>query len=84
MIKILRKTWVKFLSIFDKEFVARALNIHHPSEYRKDEVFAITMNYNYNTYSQLRFELKNFKNLAHLYGCETADELDKVIKDLMK
>lgn len=42
------------------------------------------MDSNYNTYSQLRFELKNFKNLAHLYGCETADELDKVIKDLMK
>ena len=84
MIKILRKTWVKFLSIFDKEFVARALNIHHPSEYRKDKVFTETMDSNYNAYSQLRFELKNFKNLAHLYGCETADELDKVIKDLMK
>lgn len=84
MIKFLRKKYVKFLSIFDKEFVARALNIHHPSEYRKDKVFIETMDYNYNAYSQLRFELENFKNLAHLYGCETADELDKVIKDLMK
>lgn len=84
MIKFLRKKYVKFLSIFDKEFVARALNIHHPSEIKKDHIFRDTIESTYNEYYQVMFELKNFKKLAIKYGCNTADELDKVIKDLMK
>lgn len=82
MIKFLRKMWVRFLSIFDMEFVARALNIHHPSELAAWDTYNKTLRKDYDEYYRVREELREWHWFMRKYGCETINELENLIKDL--
>lgn len=82
MIKLFRKMWVRFLSIFDREFVARALNIHHPSELRAWDEFNKTLRKDYDEYCFVRNELREWHWMMRKYGCQTINELEKLIEDL--
>lgn len=82
MIKFLRKMYIGFLSIFDREFVARALNIHHPSELRAWDTFNKTLRKDYDEYCSVRNELREWHWLMRKYRCETINELEKLIEDL--
>jgi hypothetical protein len=82
MIKLLRKMYIKFLSIFDREFVARALNIHHPTEFLAWRTYNESVRKNYDEYCRVRDELSNWNWFMCKYGCETKEELEKLIRDL--
>lgn len=82
MIKFLRKMYIGFLSIFDREFVARALNIHHPSELRAWGTFNKTLRKDYDEYCFVRNELREWHWMMRKYGCQTINELEKLIEDL--
>lgn len=82
MIKLLRKMYIKFLSIFDREFVARALNIHHPSELKACDTFNTTLRKDYDEYCSVREELREWHWFMRKYGCETINELENLIKYL--
>lgn len=82
MIKLLRKMYIKFLSIFDREFVARALNIHHPSELRAWNTFNTTLRKDYDEYCSVREELRNWHWMMRKYGCNSINELENLIEDL--
>ena len=82
MIKLLRKMYIKFLSIFDREFVARALNIHHPTELAAWDTYNKTLRKDYDEYCRVREELREWHWFMRKYGCETINELENLIKDL--
>ena len=82
MIKLFRKMWVRFLSIFDREFVARALNIHHPSELSAWYVYNKTLRKDYDEYCSVRNELREWHWMMRKYGCQTINELENLIEDL--
>lgn len=82
MIKFFRKMWVRFLSIFDKEFVARALNIHHPSEFRDWVMLNQTLRKDYDEYCLVRNELREWHWMMCKYGCRTINEFENLIEDL--
>lgn len=82
MIKLLRKMYINFLSIFDREFVARALNIHHPSELSAWRTYNESLRKDYDEYCRVRDELRNWHWFMRKYGCETMEELEKLIRDL--
>ena len=82
MIKLLRKMYINFLSIFDREFVARALNIHHPSELASWRTYNESLRKDYDEYCSVRDELRNWHWFMRKYGCETIEELGKLIEDL--
>lgn len=83
MIKLLRKMYIKFLSIFDREFVARALNIHHPSELRAWNTFNDFIRQEENKYKYERYELSNWRHLGLKYGCRNICEMEELINDLV-
>lgn len=83
MIKLLRKMYIKFLSIFDREFVARALNIHHPSELKAWDTFNTTLRKDYDEYCSVREELREWHWLMNRYGCATINEFENLIKEII-
>lgn len=82
MIKLLRKMYISFLSIFDREFVARALNIHHPSELAAWNTINTTLHKYYDEYCSVREELREWHWMMRKYGCNTINELENLIEDL--
>lgn len=83
MIKLFRKMWVRFLSIFDRHFVARALNIHHPSELRDWDTFNKILRKDYDEYCHVRLELSDWHWMMRKYRCETIQEFEKLIEDII-
>lgn len=79
MIKFLRKMYIGFLSIFDREFVARALNIHHPSEGYAWNAYYNRMRKDYEEYKEIRIELYKWHLLMRKFGCQTIQEFEQVI-----
>lgn len=82
MIKFLRKMYIGFLSIFDRKFVARALNIHHPSEDYAWNAYYNRMRKDYEEYEEIRMELSEWHWLMRKFGCQTIQEFEQVIEDL--
>jgi hypothetical protein len=74
--------YINFLSIFDREFVARVLNIHHPSELSAWRTYNESLRKDYDEYCRVRDELRNWHWFMRKYGCETMEELEKLIRDL--
>lgn len=83
MIKLFRKMWVRFLSIFDREFVARALNIHHPSENAAWSCYYNRMKKDYEEYESVRAELCRWHWLMRKYMCQSIEEFEKVLNDIV-
>lgn len=84
MIKFLRKMYIGFLSIFDREFVARALNIHHPTELAAWRTYNESLRKYYDEYCRVRDELREWYWMLRKYGCNSINELENLIKDLAK
>lgn len=80
--KNLRRCWFILLSFFDKEFIARTFNIHHPSELAAWNTFNTTFRKDYDEYCRVRDELRVWHYMMRKYGCQTINELEELIKDL--
>lgn len=82
MIKLLRKMYINFLSIFDREFVARALDIHHPTELLAFRTYNESLRRALDDYYRVRDELREWHWMMSKYGCNSINELENLIKDL--
>ena len=66
----------------NKSFVARALNIHHPSEDYALKVYNNSMRNYYKEYGEMKIELARWHWLMRKFCCQTTDEFEQVINDL--
>lgn len=86
MIKLfrkIRKCWFIIMSFFDREFIARALNIHHPSELKAWDTFNTTLRKDYDEYCSVREELREWHWLMSRCGCATINEFENLIKEII-
>ena len=86
MIKLFRKIrrcWFIVISMFDKEFIADVLSIHHPSELKAWKTFNDFIRQEENKYKYERYELSNWRHLGLKYGCRNICEMEELINDLV-
>ena len=62
--------------------MARALNIHHPSELAAWDKFNKILRKDYDEYCSVREELREWHWMMRKYGCVTINEIENLIKDL--
>lgn len=87
MIKLFRKIrrcWFIILSMFDNDFIAEVLSIHHPSEFEEYKVFHRLLMENEKLYKCERDELSNWHHLGWKYCCCNPSEMDDLINDLLE
>ena len=86
MIKLFRKIrrcWFIILSMFDKDFIAETLSIHHPTEFEAWKTFNNFLSQEENRYRYERDELSKWHHLMWKYGCCNPREMEDLINDLV-